>query len=147
LFSVQQATGIVTISAEFFNLDGLSELALGGVRLGGSGAVVREFSTDVNFTEDSNNVVPTQRAIITFLANRLSEGGSELETNQLIAGRVLLGGEFNEIKHSLGGVVEIPVLAKFEGTGDPLNPLATTQISGLMQAYPLYFRQVDETVQ
>jgi len=33
LFSVQQATGIVTISAEFFDLDGLSELSLGGVRI------------------------------------------------------------------------------------------------------------------
>ena len=49
LFSVQQATGIVTISAEFFDLDGLSELALGGVRLGGSGTVVNEFSTDPTF--------------------------------------------------------------------------------------------------
>ena len=66
----------------YFDLDGLSELALGGVRLGGSGAVVREFSTDQTFFEDSNNVIPTQRAIAAFLANRLSEGGSELETNQ-----------------------------------------------------------------
>ena len=49
LFSVEQGTGIVTISADFFDLDGLSELALGGVRLGGSGTVVREFSTDPLF--------------------------------------------------------------------------------------------------
>ena len=75
LFSVQQATGIVTISAEFFDLDGLSELALGGVRLGGSGAVVSEFSTDPTFSADSNNVIPTQRAIATFLQDRLSVGG------------------------------------------------------------------------
>ena len=68
LFSVQQATGVVTISAEFFDLDGLSELALGGVRLGGSGTVVNEFSTDPTFAADSNNVIPTQRAIATFLA-------------------------------------------------------------------------------
>ena len=96
LFSVQQATGIVTISAEFFDLDGLSELALGGVRLGGSGAVVREFSTDPNFTEDSNNVVPTQRAIATFLQNRLSQGGSALETGTLIAGVTRLGNKGTE---------------------------------------------------
>ena len=102
LFSVQQASGIVTISAEFFDLGGLSELALGGVRLGGSGTVVREFSTDPNFTEDSNNIVPTQRAIATFLANRLSEGGSELETNILIAGLVKLGTDENIITHTAG---------------------------------------------
>ena len=43
-FPYNSPTGIVTISAEYFDLDGLSELALGGVRLGGPGAVVREFS-------------------------------------------------------------------------------------------------------
>ena len=80
LFSVQQATGIVTISAEFFDLDGLSELALGGVRLGGSGAVVSEFSTDGTFSADSNNVVPTQRAIGTFLQDRLSVGGEQFRS-------------------------------------------------------------------
>ena len=98
LFSVQQATGIVTISAEFFDLDGLSELALGGVRLGGSGAVVNEFSTDPTFSADSNNVVPTQRAIATFLADRLSVGGENLETNTIIAGRVKIGTEDNVIE-------------------------------------------------
>ena len=71
LFSVQQATGIVTISAEFFDLDGLSQLSLGGVRLGGSGAVVNEFSTDGTFSADSNNIIPTQKAVATFLADRL----------------------------------------------------------------------------
>jgi hypothetical protein len=97
LFSVEQATGIVTISAEFFELDGLSELALGGVRLGGSGTVVREFSTDPTFSEDSNNVVPTQRAIATFLANRLSVGGENLEVNSILAGRVQVGTFENKI--------------------------------------------------
>ena len=97
LFAVEQATGIVTISAEFFELDGLSELALGGVRLGGSGTVVREFSTDPTFSEDSNNVVPTQRAIATFLANRLSVGGENLEVNSILAGRVQIGTFDNKI--------------------------------------------------
>lgn len=111
LFSVQQATGIVTISAEFFDLDGLSELALGGVRLGGSGAVVREFSTDPNFTEDSNNVVPTQRAIATFLQNRLSQGGSALETGTIIAGVTRIGNKGTEdqfIDTTTGIQIELP---------------------------------------
>ena len=88
LFAVEQATGTVTISADFFDLQGLSELSLGGVRLGGSGAVIREFSTDPTFTADSNNIVPTQRAIKTYLAARLSTGGSEVSTGIATAGLV-----------------------------------------------------------
>jgi len=91
LFAVEQDTGVITISAEFFDLGGLSELALGGIRLGGSGAVVREFSTDPTFAADSDNIIPTQRAIATFLADRLSVGGQDIETNELIAGRVQIG--------------------------------------------------------
>lgn len=91
LFAVEQATGIVTISADFFNLDGLTELQLGGVRLGGTGVVIREFSTDPTFTENSNNVIPTQRAIATYLQNRLSQGGTELATNSFIAGTIKVG--------------------------------------------------------
>ena len=125
LFSVEQGTGIVTISADFFDLDGLSELALGGVRLGGSGTVVREFSTDPLFLEDSNNIVPTQRAVTTFLATRLSEGGSEIETNQLTAGLVRLGGENNVIEHTAGFEIVFPKTTNFAGpeagvTGNPL---------------------------
>ena len=46
LFEVEQATGIVTLNADLFNLSGLSELSLGGVVLGGTEVVIREFSTD-----------------------------------------------------------------------------------------------------
>ena len=133
LFAVEQATGIVTISAEFFNLDGLSELALGGVRLGGSGTVVREFSTDVNFTEDSNNVIPTQRAIATFFSNRLSQGGSEIATNNLQAGVVLIGSEANRID-VVEGELFIPVPVHFNG-GEGYG------IQGSMLAQTMFLRQ------
>jgi hypothetical protein len=91
LFAVEQATGIVTISSDFFDLSGLSELRLGGIRVGGTGAVVREFSTDPLFTADSNNIVPTQRAIAAYLAGRLSVGGSEIAVGSFIAGTILVG--------------------------------------------------------
>jgi len=91
LFAVEQATGIVTISADFFDLAGLSELRLGGVRLGGTGVVIREFSTDPFFYEDSNNIVPTQRAIKTYLANRLSIGGADFVTGAVTAGQIKVG--------------------------------------------------------
>ena len=135
LYSVEQATGIVTISAEFFQLDGLSELALGGVRLGGSGTVVREFSTDINFTEDSNNVIPTQRAIATFFNNRLSQGGSEIATNNLQAGVVLVGSEANRIDVAGGGILELPRRMNFEG-----DEVTNLGLNGTMLSNMFVFR-------
>ncbi len=113
LFAVEQATGVVTISADYFDLNGLSELRLGGIRVGGSGVVIREFSTDPLFTEDSNNIIPTQRAIKNYLANRLSVGGSDIATASLIAGLVKVGP--NEIRNTIGGTVLFNVRADFEG--------------------------------
>ena len=153
LFSVQQATGIVTISAEFFDLDGLSELALGGVRLGGSGAVVNEFSTDPTFAADSNNVVPTQRAIASFLADRLSVGGESLEVNRLQAGRVILGGPPNEINTNTGQYVIIPSNVVFDGTfetndGEGNITTEQTAISGTIVSQQMFLRtDFDDTMQ
>jgi hypothetical protein len=131
LFAVEQATGIVTISADFFDLSGLEDLRLGGIRVGGSGAVIREFSTDPTFTEDSNNIIPTQRAIRSFLANRLSLGGSEVSTFQIQAGQVFLGGP-DRISNALGLKVVIPVMANFAGAG--------SGISGAMLAQNMFYR-------
>ena len=115
LFAVEQATGVVTISADFFDLEGLTELALGGVRLGGSGAVIREFSTDPLFTADSNNIVPTQRAIKAYLQNRLNVGGADLLTASFIAGTVRVGPNLMNNTASLSNL--IPVVANFAGLG------------------------------
>ncbi len=115
LFAVEQATGVVTISADFFDLEGLTELALGGVRLGGSGAVIREFSTDPLFTADSNNIVPTQRAIKAYLQNRLNVGGADLLTASFIAGTVRVGPNLIGNTASLSNL--IPVVANFAGIG------------------------------
>ena len=152
LFAVQQSTGIVTISAQFFDLDGLSELALGGVRLGGSGAVVNEFSTDATFAADSNNVVPTQRAIASFLADRLSVGGESLEVNRLQAGRVILGGGTNEISTISGSYLQIPSDVNFDGTftiddGEGNITTAQTEISGTIISQMLFLKGFDDTMQ
>ena len=92
LFAVEQATGIVTLSADEFGLEGLSELSIGGVALGGSPVVVTAFSTDGTFVANSNNLVPTQKAIKTYLTSRLSQGGSDTFTGLLQAGTVKVGG-------------------------------------------------------
>jgi hypothetical protein len=63
LFRIQQATGIATLNADAFDLSGLSELQLGsiGAELG---ATINEFSTDETLGNDSNQAVPTERAIV-----------------------------------------------------------------------------------
>ena len=151
LFSVEQSTGVVTISAQFFNLDGLSQLSLGGVRLGGSGTVISEFSTDSSFAADSNNVIPTQRAIATFLASRLSVGGESLEVNGLQAGAVILGGVDNEM-NTVGGYLQIPADVNFDGTfesDDGAGAITTNQtdISGTIVSQMLFLKKFDDTMQ
>jgi hypothetical protein len=152
LFSVQQATGIVTISAEFFDLDGLSELALGGVRLGGSGTVVNEFSTDPTFAADSNQVIPTQRAIASFLADRLSVGGENLETNAVQAGQVRVGTVNNVIEHASDGAIDIPIDVSIDGTYTSTDEFGveTTQqvaISGTIYTMQQLMKGHDDSVQ
>jgi hypothetical protein len=130
LFAVEQATGIVTIAADFFDLGGLSELRLGGIRVGGTGAVIREFSTDPLFIEDSNNIVPTQRAIRAYLAGRLSIGGSEIAVGSFIAGTILVGPD--RINNTAGLRIIFPVRAEFDAPN--------SGISGSMLAQTMFFR-------
>jgi hypothetical protein len=130
LFAVEQATGTVTISADFFDFSGLTELRLGGIRVGGTGAVVREFSTDPLFTEDSNNIVPTQRAIRAYLASRLSIGGSEIAVGSFIAGTVLVGPD--RIGNVASLRVIIPVRADFDGE--------FAGVSGSMLAQTMFYK-------
>jgi hypothetical protein len=130
LFAVEQSTGIVTISADFFDLAGLSELRLGGIRVGGTGAVVREFSTDPLFIADSNNIVPTQRAIAAYLAGRLSVGGSEIAVGSFIAGTILVGPD--RFNNTAGLRIIVPVLAEFDA--------ANSGISGSMLAQTMFYK-------
>ena len=113
LFEVEQATGTISINASFFELDGLEELRLGGVVLGGTGAVIREFSTDPTFAANSNNIVPTQRAIGKYVQSRVSSGGSDLKVNRLNAGDISFEG--NRIFKVLGGGIDINVAANITG--------------------------------
>ena len=119
LFGVEQATGIVTLSASQFGLEGLDTLSLGGISVGGSSVVVRQFSTDPTFIANSNEIIPTQRAIKAYLTGRLSQGGANTFTGQLIAGTVLVGGNdriASTIPNgSVGSVVNMPVLVTVEG--------------------------------
>ena len=92
LFGVQQATGTVTLSATQFGLTGLQTLSLGGIAVGSSSVVVTQFSTDSTFAANTDAVVPTQRAVKSFLTGRLSQGGANTYTGNFIAGTVSVGG-------------------------------------------------------
>jgi hypothetical protein len=113
-FAVEQATGVITISADFFDLAGLTELRLAGINVG-STAVIREFSKDGLFLQNSNNVIPTQRAIRTYLNSRLNVGGEDLLTPSIIAGTVKVGP--NLIDNTAAITIDVPVIADFSGDG------------------------------
>ena len=132
LFAVEQATGIVTLSASQFGLTGLTELRLGGIAVGGNAVIITQFSTDQTFIANSNNIVPTQKAIKAYLTARLSQGGANTFTGQLIAGTVLVGGP-DRIASTIpngnaGSVVRMPSKVNvqgFEGGGWDGNGMAT----------------------
>jgi hypothetical protein len=93
LFNVEQSTGVATLNADAFNIAGLNELSLGSVALGGSGATITEFSTDPFFTQDSDNIIPTQRAIKAYITGQIGGGGSSLNVNTLTAGVIYVAGQ------------------------------------------------------
>jgi hypothetical protein len=111
-FAVEQATGIITISAEFFDLSGLTELRLAGINVG-STAVIREFSKDPLFLQNSNNIIPTQRAIRSYLNSRLNVGGEDLLTPSVTAGTVKIGP--TSIENTAGLTINVAVVADFSG--------------------------------
>ena len=126
-FKVEQSSGIVTLAADFFQLEGLTELALGGVVLGGSGAVIREFSTDQTMAANSDNIVPTQRAFIAYLQSRIQGGGSTLNVSSLRAGAIQI--QNTNILNVGGETINIEVTANIKG-GVKGSPLALSYFLG-----------------
>jgi hypothetical protein len=92
LFSVEQSTGVATLNADAFNISGLQELSLGEFTLGGGSATITEFSTDPFFTANSDSVIPTQRAIKSYIASQIGGGGASLNVNSVIAGTIQISG-------------------------------------------------------
>ena len=97
LFKVEQASGVITLNADDFQLTGLTELRLGGVSLGGTSAVVREFSTDRTFAANADTIVPTQNAIKLYIEDQIGGGGADVIVGGLIAGQtsILNGNEIS----------------------------------------------------
>ena len=85
-FKVEQSTGKATLNANAFDLSGLDTLRLGaiGAQLG---ATINEFSTDGTLTQNSDEKVPTQKAVRTYV-----DGISSLTGNLTIAGNLTVNG-------------------------------------------------------
>ena len=120
LFTVEQATGTATLNADNFSVSGLQELQLGSVSLGGTSATIREFSTDGTFAADSDNIVPTQRAIRTYINAQIGGGSATLNVNTLVAGNISING--NTITTTDGSAIIIGATADFTKgvSGSPL---------------------------
>lgn len=121
LFTVQQSTGVATLNADSFNIAGLNQLTLGAVTLGGTSATVTSFSTDPYFTLNSDNVVPTQKAIKSYISSQIGGGGSSLNVNTLTAGVLYLSG--NTISTTTGVQINVSTKLYFIGGVDG-SPMA-----------------------
>jgi hypothetical protein len=88
LFKVEQASGIATLNASFFDLNGLTQLTLGGIVLGGTSATITEISTDATLPLNSDNVIVTQRALKSFISSRIGGGGASLNANTVVSGQI-----------------------------------------------------------
>jgi hypothetical protein len=113
LFTVEQSTGTATLNADAFNIAGLQELSLGSVELGTGGATVTEFSTDPFFTQDSDSVIPTQRAIKAYIASQIGSGSSTLNVNTLTAGQIFVASDY--ITTTTGGRINVTAPMNFIG--------------------------------
>jgi hypothetical protein len=113
LFGVQQATGTATLNASAFNLSGLNSLQLGSIELGIDSAIITQFSTDPFFTADSDNVVPTQRAIRAYITAQIGGGQSALNVNTLTSGVIYIAG--NSISTTTGEGINVTSRMNFTG--------------------------------
>ena len=113
LFGVQQATGTATLNASAFNLAGLQSLTLGAVTLGIGSATITQFSTDPYFTANSDNILPTQKAIKSFITAQIGGGSSTLNVNTLTAGQIFIAN--NSISNTTGAQIYVDGKMNFTG--------------------------------
>ena len=79
LFVVQQATGIATLSSQYFSLAGLSSISL--TPISGFSSTITEFSSDSTLSGASNSKLPTQGAVKTYVDTQLGSGKNSLTVN------------------------------------------------------------------
>ena len=118
-FKVEQATGQVTLDSSAFDLSGLESLQLGSIG-GLIGASVNEFSTDGTMSQNSNNKVPTQAAVRTYVGSLDSVSG-----NFTVGGNLTVNGTSTTID-----TATLSVEDKNIGIGSVTTPSNTTADGG-----------------
>jgi hypothetical protein len=113
LFGVQQSTGTATLNASAFALSGLQSLTLGNLQVGTGSATITSFSTDPYFTANSDSVVPTQKAIKSYITAQIGGGSSSLNVNTITSGQIYIAN--NTISNTTGN--QIYVTSKMTFTG------------------------------
>ena len=113
-FKVEQATGQVTLDSSAFDLSGLESLQLGSIG-GLIGASVNEFSTDGTMSQNSNEKVPTQAAVRTYISN----------ADHNFAGNVTFSGTTTTIDSATLSVEDANI-----GIGSVTTPTNTTANGG-----------------
>ena len=118
-FKVEQATGQVTLDSSAFDLSGLESLQLGSIG-GLIGASVNEFSTDGTMSQNSNQKVPTQAAVRTYVGSLSSVAG-----NFTVGGNLTVNGSTTTID-----TATLSVEDKNIGIGSVTTPTNTTANGG-----------------
>ena len=113
LFGVQQSTGTATLNASAFALSGLQSLTLGTLAVGTGSATITSFSTDPYFTANSDNVVPTQKAIKSYITAQIGGGSSSLNVNTLTSGQIYIAN--NTISNTTGNQIYVTSKMTFVG--------------------------------
>ena len=113
-FKVEQATGKATLDSSAFDLTGLESLQLGSIG-GLIGASVNEFSTDGTMAQNSNNKVPTQAAVRTYIES----------ANHIFTGNVTFNGTTTTISSTTLDVEDANI-----GIGSVTSPSNSTANGG-----------------
>jgi len=91
----------------------LSELSLGNITLGGNSATITEFSTDPFLSANSDSVVPTQRAIKSYISSQIGGGGASLNVNSVVAGFIQISN--TQITTTTGQTIQMNASFNFTG--------------------------------
>ena len=118
-FKVEQATGQVTLDSSAFDLSGLESLQLGSIG-GLIGASVNEFSTDGTMSQNSNNKVPTQAAVRSYVGSLTGVSG-----NWTVGGNLTVNGSTTTID-----TATLSVEDKNIGIGSVTTPTNSTASGG-----------------
>ena len=118
-FRVEQATGQVTLDSSAFDLSGLESLQLGSIG-GLIGASVNEFSTDGTMSQNSNQKVPTQAAVRTYVGSLTGVSG-----NWTVGGNLTVNGTTTTID-----TATLSIEDKNIGIGSVTTPTNSTANGG-----------------